>query len=560
MRTLRFKNPFHGIAPISVAVAILLSLAPASGSSAAVLHDEAMDGDAGSESNPLDLGTVGPGTWTIRGSACFFGGACGASDLADAFCFDVPAGHEIVAGVLTVSNVVGPGTFTRFDQWDPACSLVLAVETLGNIGEGTYSLANAPFAGGTRYGPAMFFASGAVSGDSFEYEWTFTVCGVPGTVLHDEATGGDAGDELGPLDLGPLVAGNYTIRGSICVGGGCGVFDAADAYCFEIPEGFEVTSGGVTIYNVVGPGAFARIRGWTSTCTTDGIVESLGDIPAGSYALDLTPYEGGARYGPAMFLHSAGALGDGYDYEWTFAVTPVYDESLSGDAGDEADPFDLGVLSYGVNRIRGSLCFECETVDAEDAYCFRVPGGLRIVSGDVTISNLAGGGVVARLREWNAACELVGTAEDLGSPGVGTHSLSTVPIPWGWYGPGMSSSTNTSYDYEWTLVVGCATEVTSASDPPSTPRGSPLLASPNPFRGRTAVAYSVPVRGPVRVDVYDPAGRLVRTLRDGEQEPGDHEAAWDGRDAAGNLVPSGIYLIAVRGPGLVEATKTVFLR
>lgn len=71
---------------------------------------------------------------------------------------------------------------------------------------------------------------------------------------------------------------------------------------------------------------------------------------------------------------------------------------------------------------------------------------------------------------------------------------------------------------------------------------------PNPFRSRATVSFDLPVRQPVHVAVYDAGGRLCRTVVQAELEPGSHDLVWDGRDAGGRSVPSGIYFVVLRTP------------
>lgn len=73
-------------------------------------------------------------------------------------------------------------------------------------------------------------------------------------------------------------------------------------------------------------------------------------------------------------------------------------------------------------------------------------------------------------------------------------------------------------------------------------RGIRVVSFPNPFNPRTTIRYDLPAAGPVRLSVFDVAGRLVRTLVDESLTPGNHEAAWDGRDASGRETGSGSYL------------------
>jgi len=50
---------------------------------------------------------------------------------------------------------------------------------------------------------------------------------------------------------------------------------------------------------------------------------------------------------------------------------------------------------------------------------------------------------------------------------------------------------------------------------------------------------------PVRVIIYDLAGRAVRTLVDREQIGGIYTEQWDGKDDEGNAVPPGNYMVAL---------------
>jgi hypothetical protein len=93
------------------------------------------------------------------------------------------------------------------------------------------------------------------------------------------------------------------------------------------------------------------------------------------------------------------------------------------------------------------------------------------------------------------------------------------------------------------------------------PVGPVLLGNyPNPFNPGTRIRFSVPERGTVRLDVYDVAGQRLRTLVDGRLTTGYHEVAWDGRDAAGTAVGSGVYLTMLRVGENETGRKVVLLR
>ncbi len=66
--------------------------------------------------------------------------------------------------------------------------------------------------------------------------------------------------------------------------------------------------------------------------------------------------------------------------------------------------------------------------------------------------------------------------------------------------------------------------------------------APNPFNPSTTIRFTVPQSGNVNIAIYDATGRHVRTLVDGHIDAGYHEVVWDGTDALGRQVSSGVYL------------------
>ncbi len=66
--------------------------------------------------------------------------------------------------------------------------------------------------------------------------------------------------------------------------------------------------------------------------------------------------------------------------------------------------------------------------------------------------------------------------------------------------------------------------------------------APNPVRGEARFAFALPATGPVRLEVFDLAGRSVRVLLDGTIQAQRYHFGWDVRDGNGRVVPPGIYL------------------
>ncbi|MEJ2720337.1 MAG: beta-propeller fold lactonase family protein, partial [bacterium] len=77
---------------------------------------------------------------------------------------------------------------------------------------------------------------------------------------------------------------------------------------------------------------------------------------------------------------------------------------------------------------------------------------------------------------------------------------------------------------------------------------------PNPFNPSTKIAFTIPADGHVTLNVYDVAGRLVRTLVDEKRRANRYTVMWDGRDNRGTPVASGVYFYRILA-GKYRATK-----
>jgi flagellar hook assembly protein FlgD len=74
------------------------------------------------------------------------------------------------------------------------------------------------------------------------------------------------------------------------------------------------------------------------------------------------------------------------------------------------------------------------------------------------------------------------------------------------------------------------------------------------------VAYQLARPGLVDLVIYDAAGRAVRTLVRERHAAGYHTAVWNGTDAQGRGVPSGIYFIRFTTDDYDRIEKAVLLK
>ncbi|UCF06029.1 MAG: T9SS type A sorting domain-containing protein [bacterium] len=100
------------------------------------------------------------------------------------------------------------------------------------------------------------------------------------------------------------------------------------------------------------------------------------------------------------------------------------------------------------------------------------------------------------------------------------------------------------------------------SDTPEQPRLPLTLYQnyPNPFNPVTTLSYHLPEAGRVVLEIFDVSGRRLIGLVDKDQEPGHYEVTWDGRDAGGVQVSSGVYFYRLRAGVKTISRKMAVLR
>jgi hypothetical protein len=130
-----------------------------------------------------------------------------------------------------------------------------------------------------------------------------------------------------------------------------------------------------------------------------------------------------------------------------------------------------------------------------------------------------------------------------------THEIG----PYTCYGPGMDQACwcpTRQVSEQWQVLVSDTTVTdTIPCDPAALSDGAGHaagerqvpLSHPNPFGPATTITYRVPATGTVSLAVFAVTGELVRTLVCGSREQGKHSVRWDGCDASGRKVASGVY-------------------
>jgi hypothetical protein len=93
---------------------------------------------------------------------------------------------------------------------------------------------------------------------------------------------------------------------------------------------------------------------------------------------------------------------------------------------------------------------------------------------------------------------------------------------------------------------------------PASPRFGFRENFPNPFNPSTQLQFVLEAAGHTRLRIFDARGSLVETLLDRPMPAGRHAMRWDGSDARGHGVASGVYRVLLESSGR-RATRSIAL-
>ncbi len=102
--------------------------------------------------------------------------------------------------------------------------------------------------------------------------------------------------------------------------------------------------------------------------------------------------------------------------------------------------------------------------------------------------------------------------------------------------------------------------LTNVEDPLAGSSQMFLQTYPNPGSSQTYIHFERRHSGPVQVNVYDIAGRLIRRISNSSFSAGSHQLLWDGRSDEGRAVAAGVYLIRVSSAEGDATSRVVMVR
>jgi bacillopeptidase F len=226
---------------------------------------------------------------------------------------------------------------------------------------------------------------------------------------------------------------------------------------------------------------------------------------------------------------SVGAV-NAYDYGWPYPIAGFSSRGPSGCAGVPPE-----------NRIKPEICAPGVRVYSSS------PGGGYAYGGGTSASGPHVAGVVGLMRSANPDIDvetikqiILDTARDEGAAGEDND-----------YGWGFIDA--------YQAVLRCL-QSSSVSSPAAARTADLCENRPNPFSRETSIGFRLGRDHAATLTIYDPAGRLVRSLVSGNQSAGEHSALWDGRDDAGRAVGAGLYFYTLRTADTRAQRKMLMLK
>lgn len=355
---------------------------------------------------------------------------------------------------------------------------------------------------------------------------------------------------------------------------------SSELVLLEVPQPYSNHNGGQTsfgpdgyLYIALGDGGSAgdpQEHGQDRSTLLGAILRIDVDNPSGDRNYGIPPDNPfvAASCGPAGCREEIYAYG--FRNPWRFSFDPETGALWTGDVGQNRyEEIDVVVKggNYGWDILEGRHCYEPSSGCEQEGTVLPVweyaqDGGNRSVTGGFVyrgrnVPELAGKYVYGDYvsgRIWALTLDGTEVVENTELLRMDAGSISSFGVDAG--GELYVCDHRDGRIYRFAAAAGTAVE------PPDTPEGAYRLdaAYPNPSGAGTTVAFSLAEAAHVELSVFDVLGRRIRTLVEQAQPAGTHTAAWDGRSEAGQVVPGGVYVCALRvNDALVDIRRLVRL-
>jgi len=83
---------------------------------------------------------------------------------------------------------------------------------------------------------------------------------------------------------------------------------------------------------------------------------------------------------------------------------------------------------------------------------------------------------------------------------------------------------------------------------------------PNPFDPSTTIAYSIPQKSDVKVNIYDVNGQLIKEIVNESLDAGEHFVTWNGTNQTNSSVASGVYIYTVQSGSRLVSRQMILVK
>ena len=230
-------------------------------------------------------------------------------------------------------------------------------------------------------------------------------------------------------------------------------------------------------------------------------------------------------------------------------------------SNSEEPPVISSSWAFSLSPLSDRVQFASE-LDQEVLYLYELTNiGTLPDTYHVQVSGLTNPGWVASACQ-DFDCTMLQFDLPLAVAEVETVGVSLMPTTWDVGSVEIEVTSLTDPDFIESDVVTLWADPSVALGVAGPDRESEILfaCSPNPARGRAEFVFSLPRGDHASLRVYDVAGRVVKTLANGDFTSGPHHLSWDGRDASGDRLSGGVYFCRLATSDRSLMRRVVFVR
>ena len=87
-----------------------------------------------------------------------------------------------------------------------------------------------------------------------------------------------------------------------------------------------------------------------------------------------------------------------------------------------------------------------------------------------------------------------------------------------------------------------------------------IVLFPNPVYQDMNINYTLASKGQIDIEILNSNGQLLKRIEQQQMQPGSYTTSWDGKDAQGNILPTGIYFCRISTAGTVSTKKITIVK